>query len=139
MTTDERIAAISNPNADESSILAAIAAGPLTDEICNAVWDSNVDRAAISSAVLANYHAGLSRPMLWAFARSAGAHRLADAVVAVGSLADARAMLMEAAGDKPPPPELQQALDAIVAADAALDRLIYNRDLGPPAPLRVWY
>lgn len=139
MTTDERIAAINNPSADEATILAAIAAGPLTTGICDAVWASKLNTVAISSAVLANYHAGLLRQMLWAFARSAGAHRLAEALNTVECLVAARHCLVAAMGDGVPPPELQQALDAIKMADAALDRLIYNRDKGPPAPLRVWY
>lgn len=140
MTTDERIAAISNPSADEATILAAIAAGPLTDEICHAVWcDSTWVTVAVASAILAQSHVGISRGALVLFARVAGAHRLAEALHTVECLVAARHFLVAAMGDGIPPFELQQALDAIKMADAALDHLLYDRRRGPPAPIKVWY
>jgi hypothetical protein len=134
-----RIAAMRNPRADEAVVLAAIAAGPLSDAICDEVWPSVGATTAIASAVLAQSHAGLSRETVRVFALAAGAIRLANAVATAQFLSDARSCLVAAMGDGIPPFELQQALDAIKMADAALDHLLYDRRRGPPAPLQVWW
>lgn len=135
-----RIAAIRNPRADDAVVLAAIAAGPLSDAICDEVWWAVQNLTApLASAILAHAHVGIRRGALIPFARIAGAHRLAKALNTVECLVAARHYLVEAMGDGIPPFELQQALDAIKMADAALDHLLYDRRRGPPAPLRVWY
>lgn len=136
---DVRIAAMRNPRADEATILAAIAAGPLTDAICDAVlWSVQKITAPIASAILAHAHVGITRRALIPFAHVAGAKRLAEALNTVECLVVARSRLVAAMGDGIPPFELQQALDAIKIADAALDHLLYDRRRGPPAPINVW-